>query len=403
MHTKLALARELMACLGGLELKLVSTEDGSAASLIRDSFYGGIFPEVTQHNIVQYLAGLEPDRVYFLGGPLALSYTVIRFGAKDKYLVAGPCRQTEFSEARIRASLHAYDLDHTALQQILSYCRWQPFLPPERFHQLGILLGRHLLELPDPVPYQHIQYRWNRSHPPLIQEPAPYADHSKIRQIEMRYEASAALNEAVKAGNLSLALRLIHGFYAGVTSMIRNPDPLRNAQNMCIVMNTQLRHALEERRIHPYRLDTVSGEIGRQIENLRSLEEVSRFFAHIIRRYCELALEKNYAHLDPLVRQAVVYIKNHLTDNLTVKATADALLVNANYLSGKFRREVGMTFTDFVHQQRTEQAASLLRHTNMQIQQIASTVGYNNASHFAKHFSRFYQLTPRDYRRKNHL
>ena len=219
----------------------------------------------------------------------------------------------------------------------------------------------------------------------------------------MRYEASAALTEAVKAGNLSLALRLIQDMYTGITSMVRNPDPMRNAQNMCIILNTQLRHAMEEQKIHPYRLDMVSGEIGRQIETLSTLEEVGKFYSHIIHRYCELALEKNYSHLDPLCRQAVVYIKNHMTDNLTVKATADALLVNANYLSGKFHQEVGITFTDFVNQQRTEQAASLLTHTNLQIQQIAAAVGYNNASHFAKQFLRFYSMTPRDYRKRNKL
>lgn len=403
MHTKLALARELVSCLGGMEVKVVSTGDGSIAERIQETFYGSVYPTFTDRNIELYLSRLEPGRVYFLGGILGLSYIVIRFPARNKFLTAGPCRLGEFSEARVRSSLRSYELSTTLTQQILSYCRWQPLLSPEKFHQLGILLGRHVLDLPEPIDYQHVEYHWSRSHQSVIAEPAPYEDHSKIRQIEMRYEASAALTEAVKAGNLSLALRLIQGIYTGLTSMIRNPDPMRNAQNMCIVLNTQLRHAMEERKIHPYRLDTVSGDIGRQIENLQSMEEVSNFFPHILRRYCELALEKNYSHLEPFSRQAVVYIKNHLTDNLTVKATAKALLVNANYLSGKFHREVGMTFTDFVNQQRTEQAASLLRRTNMQIQQIAAAVGYNNTSYFTRQFVRFYGVTPKVYRSRELL
>lgn len=403
MHTKLALARELVSCLGGFDMMLISGEDASVAELIRDTFCGDLFPGITDSSIEKYLAQLAAGRVYFLGGILGMSYIVIRLGANQRYLIAGPCRLEKFSEAKVRASLHLYELDHAHMQQILAYCRWQPFLSPEKFHQLGILLGRHVLDLADPIPYQHIEYHWDRRPQQVIMEAAPYADHSKIREVEMRYEASTALTEAVKAGNLSLAMRFIQGIYTGITSMVRNPDPMRNAQNMCIVLNTQLRHALEERKIHPYRLDTVSGEIGRQIEELRSLEDVSKFYSHILRRYCELALEKNYSHLEPLSRHAVVYIKNHLTDNLTVKETAKALLVNANYLSGKFHQEVGMTFTDFVNQQRTEQAASLLKHTNLHIQQIAATVGYNNASHFAKQFLRFYGQTPRDYRKQNKM
>lgn len=398
MHTKLTLARELVSCLGGIEVRLVADEDHSFAQLLRETFYDAVIPSMMERSLGNYFEHLEPGQVYFLDGILDLSYILIRLPSRNKTLVAGPCRTGEFSESRIRGILHPYGLSGELTRQIISYCRWQSALTPEKIYQLGILLGRYVLDLPEPIAHQHITYHWNRDPQPVFQPPDPYADQSRIRRIEMRYEASAALTEAVKQGNLSLAMGMIRGMNPDNSAMIRNPDPLRNAQNMCIVMNTQLRHAMEEKKIHPYRLDSVSGEIGRKIETLKTLEEVGEYYGQIIRRYCELALEKNYSHLDALTRQAVVYIKHHLTDNLTVKGTADALLVNANYLSGKFHREMGMTFTDFVNQQRTEQAAALLRHTNMQIQQIAAAVGYNNTSYFARQFLRFHGSTPRDYR-----
>lgn len=93
-----------------------------------------------------------------------------------------------------------------------------------------------------------------------------------------------------------------------------------------------------------------------------------------------------------------MYIKGHLGDNLTVKDTAQALRVNANYLSGIFHRELGMTFIDFVNHQRAEQAAALLRQTNLQIQHIAASVGYNNTSYFARKFASVYGCTPKQYR-----
>ena len=73
-------------------------------------------------------------------------------------------------------------------------------------------------------------------------------------------------------------------------------------------------------------------------------------------------------------------------------------MVNANYLSDQFHKEMGMTFIDFVNRERTMQAASLLKHTNLQIQQIAAAVGYNNTSYFAKQFVRFCHMTPRSFR-----
>ena len=398
MHTKLDMARDLVACLGGIEVRIVADGEDAIAELLRQTGFDSVFPVINHSAVERYLSQLEPGQVYFLSGILELSYIAIRLPTRDRTLIVGPCRLTAFSENRVRGMLRPYALGSEQIRRIISYCREQRVISAERFHQLGILLGRHVLELPEPVPHRSIEYKWSRNHPPQMHQPEPYADVSRIRQIEMRYEASTALTEAVKQGNLGLALRMIQGIRTNVPSLTRNPDPLRNLQNMCIVMNTQLRHAMEERKIHPYRLDTVSTEIARKIETLKTPEEVQPFFSQIIRMYCELALEKNYAHLKPFSRQAVVYIKNHLTDNLTVKSTADALLVNANYLSGKFHREVGMTFTDFVNRERTEQAAALLRHTNMQIQQIAAAVGYNNTSYFAKQFVRFHGATPREYR-----
>ena len=233
----------------------------------------------------------------------------------------------------------------------------------------------------------------------LAETASPEEKIAHMRQVEMRYEASAALTDAIKRGNLSLAMHMISQYSPDTQTTVRNTNPLRNAQNYCIVLNTQLRHALEESKVHPYRVDQLSNQIGMQIEQLKSLAEVPDFFSQIIRRYCRLVQEHTYPNLKPLVKLAVTYIKEHLTDNLTVKDTAKALTVNADYLSALFHREVGISFIDFVNRERTEQAAGLLRHTNLQIQQIATIVGYNNTSYFAKQFLRFQGITPSHYRR----
>lgn len=225
-------------------------------------------------------------------------------------------------------------------------------------------------------------------------------DISQMRQVEMRYEYSAALTNAVQQGNLSLALHMIGQYDPGSQTTVRNTNPLRNAQNYCIVLNTQLRHALEESGIHPYQVDRLSNEVGLEIEQLKSLEQFPMFFNSVIRRYCRLVQEHAYPNLKPLTNLAVTYIKEHLADNLTVKDTANALTVNANYLSSLFHKDMGMTFIDFVNKERTNQAAALLKHTNLQIQQIASTVGYNNTSYFAKQFVRFQGISPSAYRRQ---
>ena len=208
----------------------------------------------------------------------------------------------------------------------------------------------------------------------------------QMRQAERQYEMSDALTEAIKQGNLSLAHHLIGKYAPGSQNPVRNQNPLRNAQNYCIILNTQLRHALQQSGIHPYELDRVSNEIGVQIEQLQEISKVKEFFDYVLRRYCRLAQEHNYPNLSPLTNLTVIYIKEHLSDNLTVQETAKALTVNANYLSTRFHQEMGITFINFVNRERALQAAGLLRQTNLQIQQISQMVGYNHTSYFAKQF-----------------
>lgn len=252
------------------------------------------------------------------------------------------------------------------------------------------------------------QYTSGQALPPVLTADTSLLRHStlsgediaQMRQVEQRYEHSAALTNAVQQGNLSLALHMIGQYDPRTKTSVRNTNPLRNAQNYCIVLNTQLRHALEKSGIHPYQVDRLSNQIGLEIEQLKNISQLSDFFNDVIRRYCRLVQEHAYPNLRPLTNLAVTYIKEHLADNLTVKDTAKALTINANYLSTLFHKDMGMTFIDFVNKERTNQAAALLRHTNLQIQQIASAVGYNNTSYFAKQFVRFHGISPSHYRRE---
>ena len=309
----------------------------------------------------------------------------------------GPVQAQSFSREETLRLLEPYELKPQSKSEILQFCETLPVMELHAFQRIGALVAGHLTGQDDVLQIEHIQPpaaqpQLHRSHFP------PEEDIVQMRQVETRYEHSAALTDAVSQGNLSLALHIISNYDPGTQTAVRNTNPLRNAQNYCIVLNTQLRHALEKTGIHPYQVDRLSNQIGMEIEQLKSTKQLPQFFRQVLARYCRLVQEHTYPDLKPLTHLAVTYIKEHLADNLTVKDTAAVLTVNANYLSSTFHRDMGVTFIDFVNRERTRQAAALLKHTSLQIQQIASAVGYNNTSYFAKQFLRFYGISPSQYR-----
>ncbi len=333
----------------------------------------------------------QQDTVYQWVAPGGITFLIYPDKVGGECIVFGPVLTAPFS----RESAAQIFGDSQQQSDFSQFCEALPVVDSHKLHKTGQLVIGQLTDRTQPLRILPID-------PPAPADTQPIftqgEDIIQMRQVETRYEYSIALTEAVRQGNLSLALHIVSSFDPGKQTQVRNTNPLRNAQNYCIIMNTQLRHALEKSGIHPYRLDQLSSEVGIQIEQLTSTRQFPEFFRQVLQKYCRLVQEYTYPELKPLTHLAVTYIKEHLADNLTVKDTAAVLTVNADYLSTTFHRDMGVTFIDFVNRERTRQAAALLKHTSLQVQQIAGVVGYNNTSYFAKQFQRFYGVSPSEYR-----
>ncbi len=391
--------QELVDCTCGVPLHLLpATKEGVVSFMHRLS--GGLLPaDRLEHSLQRSLQSLSADCIYELSSPMDLHFVLFTCSITQQMLVLGPCRQGRLTREQILHQLQSMHMEADKLKTFTDFCMRQTVVSYEVLHRLAALLARKMLQKTGPIPFQTLDYTWNADSRRELLREANLQDIEQVRVIEGRYEASAALTEAVKQGNLSLAYQFISKMGSIPEDLSRNPNPLRNAQNLCIILNTQLRHAMEEAGVHPYRLDQISGAIAREIEKISTVSAINSYFGEILRQYCQLAQEKEQRDLSHFARLATAYIRCHLSDNITVQEAAKALLVNPDYLSYRFHKEVGTSFINYVNRERINQAAALLRRTDMQIQQIASAVGYNNTSYFARQFVKFQGMTPREYRK----
>ena len=104
---------------------------------------------------------------------------------------------------------------------------------------------------------------------------------------------------------------------------------------------------------------------------------------------------KNYS---PLIQKVLTTIDSELTADLSLNFQAKELNVNPSYLSSLFKKETGMTLTDYVNKKRAEHAARLLKTTSMQIQTIAQYCGILDVNYFTKVFKKYLGKTPKEYR-----
>ncbi len=341
---------------------------------------------------------LEPDCIYEYSVLKIIRYLVCPDVLQNRLMILGPVLTEPFSEDDIWQQFSQHKISGQILKYMVAFCRELPVIHPHTLYKLADLIFRQVTCREQGFRLVHSQLEAQLPLNLTIALSDHHEEIMRMRQVEHRYEMSGVLTEAVKQGNLSLALSLLRGWNPRRDQIARNDSPLRNSQNYCIVMNTQLRLALEGSGIHPYRLDYLSNEIGLKIERVKSEQALTVLAKDIVTQYCRLVLEHTYPELGGISRLAVTYIKDHLAENLTVKEIADVLSVNADYLSHRFRQEMGLTCIAFLNRERARQAAALLRNTELQIQQIALLVGYNNTSYFARQFKLHYRTTPLAYR-----
>ena len=99
-----------------------------------------------------------------------------------------------------------------------------------------------------------------------------------------------------------------------------------------------------------------------------------------------------------MISNAMNYIANHLDLPLSLKDVADSLNVNPSYLSTQFKKETGVTVTDYIRAQKIEYASILLTTTSRQVQEVAEAVGFYDVQYFSKLFKKEKGSTPSTYR-----
>ncbi|MDO4543474.1 MAG: helix-turn-helix domain-containing protein [Clostridia bacterium] len=342
------------------------------------------------------------NTVYYVTDNFACSYCSLMLPneGKTEILLVGPYLLSEISEADVVTMLERFSLSPSLTSVLEHYYRGLAVMANgDVIDALMNALGNALWGDADAFAVRRLEPR----ELPVFQiqgasEADGMAEAYEIRMLEERYFNEEKLMQAVSMGMTKTAVRMLSG---GRKSAIerRTADPIRNMKNYAIIINTLLRKAAQRGGVHPYHINKLSSAIARKIEAAHSTEQLYSLHSEMTESYCELVHNRTMKPYSPLVRQVMLRTDTDLTADLSLNAHANALNANPSYLSTLFKRETGMTLTEYVNSRRCEYAAFLLGATDMQVQAIAQYCGLLDANYFTKTFKRIYGKTPNEYRR----
>ncbi|MEY8338621.1 helix-turn-helix transcriptional regulator [Lachnospiraceae bacterium 62-35] len=166
----------------------------------------------------------------------------------------------------------------------------------------------------------------------------------------------------------NLFTRLKHTSDSAYAQLQENPDPAFKTDTLEVSPN----EAPQEEETAESGLDTVSAQDTPQIH--------------------------------PIAWQIAVCIENEFASPLlSAHGFAEALNMNSTYLCRIFRASFQMSISEYINRTRIHHSLDYLENTNMPIEEIARTVGFENTKYYFVLFKNFIGQTPRQYRISHQL
>lgn len=101
-----------------------------------------------------------------------------------------------------------------------------------------------------------------------------------------------------------------------------------------------------------------------------------------------------------IVREIHEQLLQHMDQRITIEALSKQYLINPTTLKSAFKAVYGTSLAAHIKEHRMEQAAKMLRETDMSIAEIAAAIGYDSQSKFASTFKKQYAALPTAYRKQ---
>lgn len=145
--------------------------------------------------------------------------------------------------------------------------------------------------------------------------------------------------------------------------------------------------------------ETFVEDYVRALDDMSSTDEIFAYARSVVGSSYQSLLEKKRTEDNKPIRFAKQYIRENYGKPISLESVSELAGFNPTYFSTLFKKETGLTFTEYLLQTRMDAAKDLLKDTNLNISVICERVGYSDHKYFSKTFTRLTGLKPNQYRK----
>lgn len=181
---------------------------------------------------------------------------------------------------------------------------------------------------------------------------------------------------------------------------ILSSDDLRNLKYHFVITTAIIARRCIEGGLSLSEAYSMSDYFIKKADELRDIEKVSALHDEMALAYAtrmrKLAADAIYSRP---VTECIEYILEHLDTRIKMNDLCKHTGLSSAYISRLFKKETGVTVTDYVLQKKLETAKNMLDYSSYPVTWIASTLAFPSQSYFSKVFKTAYGISPGKYRR----
>ncbi|GAY73603.1 helix-turn-helix transcriptional regulator [Lentilactobacillus kosonis] len=134
-------------------------------------------------------------------------------------------------------------------------------------------------------------------------------------------------------------------------------------------------------------LDALSNEQFGQINYLSILLKLSFRYSNVVEEQVDKQVTAS-SEASKSLKKAIDYILKNINKSFSLNDLADKVYLSPSYLSRLFKKDLHITFIDYVNHLKVAKAKEKLALTNQPVSSIALSVGFSQTSYFTKTFKK---------------
>lgn len=180
---------------------------------------------------------------------------------------------------------------------------------------------------------------------------------------------------------------------------VKKISNLRLQKNILIYSLSQMMYYQKEYVFKSDFSDNLFIEIITNVEYANNLDELLDLSNLFIDKILDL-IDKSYIINNQYIQIATNYIKSNLNQKITLDIVSKEVSISSKYLSKLFKKELNISFKDYLIEKRIEKAKKLLLFSDKSLRDISLEIGISNSNNFIAFFKNYTFFTPNEYRKR---